>query len=74
MSRSVRVKKVCMRRTQRLVLTLNEQEAHAIDVYCQKHKRGQQSRTAVLREILLAHIIQELEADSGMLFSEDEMR
>lgn len=74
MRRSVRVKKVVQKRTHRLVLTLNDDEVQALEYYMQKYRKGTQTRSSLIRQILMTEVIQRCESDSMMLFKEEEMR
>ena len=69
MRRCVRVKKVVQKRTHRLVLTLNDDEMQALE-----YRKGTQTRSSLIRQILMTEVIQRCESDSMMLFKEEEMR
>ena len=57
------------KRTHRLVLTLNDDEMQALE-----YRKGTQTRSSLIRQILMTEVIQRCESDSMMLFKEEEMR
>ncbi len=61
------------KRCHRLVITLNEEEMIAIDNYCKRYKRGTKTKARIIRELILAQMIQRYEADQPLLFGADEM-
>ena len=74
MRRCVRVKKIVQKRTHRMVLTQNDDEMQALEYYTKKYRRGTQTRSSLIRQILMTEVIQRCESDSMMLFKEEEMR
>lgn len=62
------------RRQHRLVISCNDEELSIIEQYCKNYRLRGQSRSRILRHLILKQMIQQYEQDSPLLFSEDEMR
>lgn len=67
-------RKARQRRKHRLVISLNEEEALAVENYCKRYRHTAGSKAQLIRALLLSQMIEQYEQDSPMLFTEEEMQ